>query len=146
MTTKNTGSWITWIIIAAIVIAIFVAISPSKEEQEKAIQNKKENYVASIAKWIEIKNSKTLSATVKKEIAECVYEEDSYVLYYRKELKDREEKANENRVIKVSQYAMYGDFLTDLESYVNGGEGKIMQEEANRINAAIKTCKEKLGY
>lgn len=145
---KNTKDSHTGVIVGVVVIVSLIVIFmiTSNNDGEGARQKLRERFVASIAKWVEAKEIKSLPASVRKEIAECVYEVDDSILYYRSNLKRQEDQENENRMISTSKYHAYGDFLTDLESYVNSGEGKIMQAEADMIDSAIAKCKEKLDY
>ena len=124
--------------VAVVAILGFFIISNSNNSEERKAATK-EKYVASIAKWVEAYHP-SMAATKRKEVAECVYEKDPDVLYLRNQLKAQEDKENENRMIVSSKYHGYGDFLKDLESYVNNGEGKILQEEKNRIDDAISKC------
>ncbi len=143
-TSNNSYTGIIIGVIAIIAVIVLSFVTSGNEEKSRA--KMKERFVASIAKWIEAKGTKTLSASARKEIAECVYEVDDGILYYRSNLKRQEDIENEGRIISSSKYHAYGDFLTDLESYVNGGSGKIMQTEADMINEAISKCKKKLNY
>ena len=144
---KNSSDFPTGIVIGVIVVIVIVVLFViSSKNQEGARERDKERFVASITKWIDAKETRNLSASTRKEIAECVYDSNEQILYYRSNLKREEDARNENRIISSSKYMAYGDFLTDLESYVNGGNGKIMQAEADMIDNAISSCKKKLNY
>lgn len=129
-------------------IAFFIISSVVQTIDTKPLANsREESYKILIARWLETSN-KSLNETRRKEVAECVYNQDPNILAYREQLKDQQDERNEGHMINSVDPLLKIDFLKSLDEYTsgnsdNGYKGRLLTEEKSRIEKAIQLCLKK---
>lgn len=92
-------------------------------------------YVELLEQWLQ-RESRDLTTEQRHAIAECAYQQDPDLILYR----DSQLYLQKSRSTTIDPL-LEEDFLDELEKFINGSNGNLLQAETERIKSALNTCK-----
>lgn len=134
----NLLNYLGIILISVLLIAgVAWFIKTLTNRQAATIEKAGTRYMALLDQWL-LNETRALTSDQRQIISQCAYLEDPDILVYREaQLRLQETHA------KSIDPALEKDFLDELEKFINGNDGELLQEETTRIKAALTVCKSK---